>query len=208
MCFVSSGRCRLRPGKARQGPLRSLSHGRHDASSMARRGIGSGEVGSGVSRSVDAWRVAVSHGNHSLGQQACGCERRGVGWIVAWRSASRLVGFGLVKASHGNHLHGRRGRGFDAARWDVLRPVVASRVTSWHGEVFYHHRVGTEADQRGRGGMAKVRQGSAGRGQVWRVKATNHHAVGAVPASTPVGGMHRSWCGGLSLVLASHCRAM
>jgi hypothetical protein len=30
---------------------------------------------------------------------------------------------GSVVASHGNHLHGRRGRGFDAARWDMSRRV-------------------------------------------------------------------------------------
>jgi hypothetical protein len=67
---------------------------------------------------------------------------------------------GFVLASHGYHLHGRRGRGFDAARWDVLRFVQERHRSARcdlfrYGESWNHHRVGTEADRRGRGGMLR-----------------------------------------------------
>ena len=60
--------------------------------------------------------------------------------------------------SLGNHLHGRRGRGFDAARWHMSWWVgflcdKFGFVLAWSVFFGHHHRVGTEADQRGRGGM-------------------------------------------------------
>lgn len=52
---------------------------------------------------------------------------------------SVLARFGVLR--HGNHLHGRRGRGFDAARWDeswlaksrfsLSCRVVSRKGTSW-----------------------------------------------------------------------------
>jgi hypothetical protein len=73
--------------------------------------------------------------NHSLGQRACDCERRGVGCDIASlgvlrRGQAMLGAFSSGLLSHGNHLHGRRGRGFDAARWD---PVCCGKA--WQGPV-------------------------------------------------------------------------
>lgn len=67
------------------------------ASSRARRGMGYGQARSGALRRVMSRFVELC---------------RGKSWPV-------LLAFG-------NHLHGRRGRGFDAARWDALRFVLAS----------------------------------------------------------------------------------
>jgi hypothetical protein len=62
---------------------------------------------------------------------------------------------GFVLASHGHHLHGRRGRGFDAARWDGLRQSALCQGMQRQCRLGRgnHHRAGTEADRRGRGGM-------------------------------------------------------
>lgn len=75
--------------------------------------------------------------------------------------------------------------------WDVLRPVDARQVGARCVGVCFgnHARAGTVLDQRQLRGMSC--QGWFGLAQVRLVTFwKNHHAVGAVSASTPDGGMH------------------
>jgi hypothetical protein len=94
----------------------------------------------------------------------------------------------------------------------VSRSGVASRGDVWHGN---HHRLGTEADQRGRGGMCfgesgsrRLRfvqfadgQGSSMQGKLRPVVETKLvQARGRINAGGL--GCTSAWCGGMMLSMA------
>ena len=140
----------------------NLSHGRHGASSMAQRGIKSG---SGMASLVEmrrdmTWSVLAV----SVMETTLLVSKRATASVAEWDAVNRVVAMlgvsrygvsGCGLACHGNHLHVRRGCSFDAARWDAPRLFRVRRVALSSGLLRHgnHHRLGTESDQRGRGGM-------------------------------------------------------
>lgn len=150
-------------------------------------GMNQGRVSHAAVRWISAWRVPAEHGNHTRAGTApdrrgrCGIElrkgrlRRGELVLVADRLVSSRQTTTLVQARGWINASGvgciveRQGN----AGW-----VSSRKVTARYGA----------AEQAG----AAVRQFSSSLGL-----SENHHAVGAVPASTPDGGMHhvKSWCG-------------
>jgi hypothetical protein len=82
-------------------------------------------------------------------------ERDQLWRVTAMSGRASCVPLRLGVFGQGNHLHGRRGRGFDAARWDGLRQSALCQGMQRQCRLGRgnHHRAGTEADQRGRGGI-------------------------------------------------------
>jgi hypothetical protein len=160
-------------------------------------------------------RCRMARFNHSLGQRACDCERRGVEWIMV---SSGAVMFGLSGCVVLRH---RMNTTIVLARRPINAAVVASSQARWctvsrcaeRRVVFWqnHTRAGTVPDQRGRCGLnygmfsqvaacfVPLRPGGS-RLLTKLVQARCRINAGGL-------GCTMEWCGGLMLVLASHCRA-
>jgi hypothetical protein len=142
----------------------------------------------GMFGSVRERRVVASSTSLVVGTDASSRARRGI--CMAGPICGTVGLFSVCQGpfSLGNHLHGRRGRGFDAAWWDMSWWVgflcdKFGFVLAWSVFFGHHHRVGTEADQRGRGGMhsGELVLVESVRGKACCVLASNHTRAGTVP---------------------------
>jgi hypothetical protein len=146
----------------------------------------SGAVPYGTALSVGERALSRTRSGIVHGQARSGSLRRVMSrFVELCRGKDCSVLSGL-----GNHLHGWRGRGFDAARWHESMLVAAwLGAARWCGLVpglvwqGNHHRVGTEADRRGRGGIRSGEPvyGESVCGKACCVLVSNHTRAGTVP---------------------------